>query len=65
VNQLYVIVIWILNATTGEPERQYVSSKPLSIQECAQTLIDRGPVPVKDNQATFMFCQKVGKTVSL
>jgi hypothetical protein len=61
----WVIVIWFLNATTGEPESQYVASKPMSIEECNLALIERGPVPVRDNKAQFAYCQKVGKTVSL
>lgn len=61
----WLIVVWLINAATGEPEREYVSSKPLTLEECNRALIERGPVPVKDNQAQYAFCQKVGKTVSL
>lgn len=62
---LYVIVIYLLNATTGEPEQQFVSRKPLTLEQCSQALMDRGPVPVKDGLATYTVCQKLQGNVSL
>lgn len=63
---LYSIIVFMLNATTGEPEQEYASSQLLTIEECNQALIERGPVPVKDNQAQYAVCRKVEtKKVSL
>jgi len=56
---LYVIVIYLLNATTGDVERTYVSSKPMTVEVCLAALSERGPVPVKDEQAQFAVCKKV------
>jgi hypothetical protein len=56
---LYVIVIYLLNATTGDVEQTYVSSKPMTAQVCMEALSDRGPVPVKDGLAQFAVCKKV------
>jgi hypothetical protein len=55
---LYTIIVYLISATTGDLEREYVSSKPMPLEQCAQALIERGPVPVKDGQATFMVCRK-------
>jgi hypothetical protein len=63
---LYTIVIFLISATTGDLEREYVSSQPMPLEKCAQALIERGPVPVKDGQATVMVCRKLGvKDVSI
>lgn len=59
-SKLFVIIVYLLNAKTGDPEQQYVSSQPMQLEQCEQALIERGPVPVKDGQATFMVCHKVG-----
>jgi hypothetical protein len=56
---LYVIVVYLLNATTGEPEQEYRSAMPMTLEECSRTLTDRGPVPVKDGLATFAVCSKL------
>jgi hypothetical protein len=58
VKALYTIVVYLINATTGDLEREIVSSKPLTLEQCNLALIERGPVPVKDGQATFMVCRK-------
>ena len=57
--KIWFIVVYLLNATTGEPEQEYRSQVPLTIEQCAQSLIDRGPVPVKDGQATVTVCKKI------
>ena len=62
---LYVIVIYLLNATTGEPQEQYVSRTPMTLEACSKALMDRGPVPVKDGLATYSVCQKISGGVSL
>jgi hypothetical protein len=63
-NSLYVIVVYLLNASNGELESEYVSSEPVTLEVCAQSLIDRGPVPVKDGQAQFAFCRKLDVKVT-
>jgi hypothetical protein len=64
-NSLYVIVVYLLNASNGELESEYVSSKPLTLEVCARSLIERGPVPVKDGQAQFAVCRKLEAKVTL
>jgi hypothetical protein len=62
---IYVIVVLLINATTGESEGEYVSGKPMLLEDCAKTLIERGPVSVKDNQAQVTVCRKVKAGVSI
>jgi hypothetical protein len=62
---LYVIVVLLINATTGEPEGEYSASKPMLLEDCAKALIDRGPVPVKDNTAQVTVCRKLKADVSI
>lgn len=63
---LYTIIVYLINATTGDLEHEYASSQPMTLEACDLALIERGPVPVKDNQATVMVCRKVGvKEVSI
>jgi len=61
----YVIVIYLLNSTTGDLEQELRSSAPLTLEECNQVLIDRGPVPVKAGQAQMAVCQKLKGEVRL
>lgn len=61
----YVIVVLLINATTGEPQGEYVSGKPMRLEACAQALIERGPVPVKDGTAQMMVCRKLKGEVRL
>lgn len=56
---IYQIIVFLLNATTGELEQEYASSQPMTLEACDRALIERGPVPVKDNQAQFAVCRKV------
>lgn len=55
---LYVIVLYLINATTGELEHTLVSDEPLTLEQCNKVLIERGPVPVVDGLAQFAVCQK-------
>ena len=60
----YVIVIYLLNSTTGDLEQELRSSTPLTLEQCNQALIDRGPVPAKDGLAQVAVCQKLTGKVS-
>jgi hypothetical protein len=55
---VYVIIVYLLNANTGDVEQTYVSSKPMTAEACLTALSERGPVPVKDGLAQFAVCQK-------
>ena len=62
---LYVIVVYLLNATTGEPEQEYRSATPMTLEDCSRALMERGPVPVKDGLATYAVCSKLEAKVRL
>jgi hypothetical protein len=62
---LYVIVVYLLNSTTGDLEHELRSSTPLTLEQCNQALIDRGPVPAKDGLAQMAVCQKLKGDVKL
>lgn len=62
---LYVIVIYLLNSTTGDLEQELRSSTPLTLEQCNRVLIERGPVPVKDGLAQMAVCQKLKGEVRL
>jgi hypothetical protein len=62
---LYTIIVYLINASTGDLEREYASSVPMTLEQCSQTLINRGPVLAKDGQAQFAVCRKVEAKVSL
>lgn len=55
---LYVIVIYFISATTGEYQGELKSEKPMTLQECTKTLIERGPVNVVDGVAQVGACTK-------
>ena len=61
----YVIVVLMLNATTGEPEGEIVADKPMLLEDCAKALVERGPVLVKDNTAQVAVCRKLKADVSI
>lgn len=56
---IYVIIVYLLNATTGDVEQTYVSSKPMTAEACLAALSERGPTSVKDGLAQFAICKKV------
>lgn len=62
---LYVIIVFLINATTGEVESEYASATPLTLKQCNQVLIERGPVPVRDNQAQVAVCRKIEAKVAI
>lgn len=61
---LYVIVVLLLNATTGEVEDEQVSNVPMSLEDCTKTLVERGPVPVTDGVAIVAGCRKLEAKVT-
>ena len=56
---LYTIIVYLISATTGDLEQEYASSQPMTLEQCSQTLILRGPVLVKDGHAQVSVCRKV------
>lgn len=62
---LFIIVVYLLNAKTGEVEQQLVSQTPMTLEQCSQTLVERGPVAVREGLAVFAVCEKVKADVSL
>lgn len=62
---LYTIIVYLINATTGDLEQEYASSQPMTLEQCSQTLINRGPVLAKDGLAQFAVCRKIEAKVSL
>lgn len=55
-NALYFIVILFISNTTGELDHREVSTKPVTLRECTQALLDRGPVKVVDGMAQVGVC---------
>lgn len=43
-NALYFIVIFFINANTGEFDHREVSKEPMTLELCTKALIERGPV---------------------
>jgi hypothetical protein len=58
-NALYFIVVFFINAQTGEIVDRKVEEKPMPIMECVQKLTDRGPVKVVDGLAQASVCMRV------
>lgn len=60
---LFVVVLWLINATTGEVEQEQVASQPMTLEKCNET-IEGKIVKAEDNQAVFLFCRKAEGKVS-
>lgn len=57
-NTLYVIVIMFINSATGEYMFEVQGAKPMTLEECTKTLVERGPVSAKDETAQFGVCKR-------
>lgn len=57
-NALYVIVIFFINATSGEYLFEIKGNKPMTLEECTKTLMERGPQAAVDNVAQVGVCMK-------
>lgn len=56
---LYTVVVYLLNAVTGDVEQELISPEPMTLESCLEALTDRGPVPVQDGLAQFVVCKQV------
>ena len=64
VKVLYTIWIYIISATNGDLIDEYGGGKAMTLEQCSQALIDKGPIPAQDGKAVFAVCKKLEGRVS-
>lgn len=59
VKALYVIWVFIINATNGELIDEHGGTQAMTLEDCNRTLIEKGPIPAQDGKAVFAVCKKL------